>query len=133
MTTLAEPSTSTPSKAALWTGRVLSAVVVLFMAMGGVMNLLGNKQAVEEMAKRGYPSSAVTVIGVLALAAAILYAVPQTAVLGAIVLTAYFGGAVDAHVRAGESNWWVAVLFGVVTWLAIYLRDARVRAIVPLR
>ena len=133
MTTLAEPSPSTASKTTFWIGRVLSAVVVLFMALGGVMNLLGSKQAVEEMAKRGYPESAVTVIGVLALAAAILYAIPQTAVLGAIVLTAYFGGAVDAHVRAGESNWYFAVLFGVVTWLGIYLRDARVRAIVPIR
>ena len=116
-----------------WTGRVLSTLIVLPMALGGVMNLARTQMVIEGTTKMGYPLSSIVPIGLAALVSAILYAVPRTAVLGAILLTGYFGGAVATHVRAGENNWFIAVLFGVVTWLGLYLRDARLRELLPIR
>jgi hypothetical protein len=123
---------STP-RSMLWTGRILSALIVLFMLFDGVAKLAKVPQVVEGTVKYGYPESSIRWMGLAAVVGATLYAVPQSAVLGAIVLTAYFGGAVATHVRAAESSFWFAVGFGVITWLGIYLRDARLRQLVPLR
>ena len=128
------PNAIVPTPPAMkWTGRVLSMLIVLPMALGGVMNLARTQMVIEGTTKMGYPLSSIIPIGLAALISAILYAIPRTAVLGAILLTGYFGGAVATHVRAGEHNWFIAVLFGVVTWLGLYLRDARVRQLLPIR
>jgi hypothetical protein len=123
---------STPT-AMRWTGRVLTTLIVLAMLADGGFKVAMHPNVVEGTTKIGYPVSAVRPIGAAALAGAILYAIPQTSVLGAIVLTGFFGGAVATHVRAADQNYWFALIFGVLTWLGIFLRDARVRSLIPLR
>ena len=122
-----------PSKGGLWAGRVLSALPVLFMfGLAAVMQF--NIKAVQEgMAKYGYPEQDARIILTIEMACALIYAIPQTAVLGAILLTGYLGGAVATHVRAGESSWYMPVIMGVIVWLGLYLRDTRIRALVPWR
>ena len=115
-----------------WTGWVLTVLVSLMLAMGGVMNVVGAQQAVEGLAEYGYPPGVLVPLGVVVLVCVALYVIPRTAVLGAILLTGYLGGAVNTHVRAGEP-WLLAAAAGVLVWLALYLRDARVRALTPLR
>jgi hypothetical protein len=115
-----------------WGGWVLTVLVSLMLAMGGVMNVTRAPMAVEGLSKYGYPPGVLVPLGLVVLAAVALYLVPRTAVLGAILLTGYLGGAVNTHVRAGEP-WFVAAIVGVLVWLALYLRDARIRALVPLR
>jgi hypothetical protein len=100
--------------------------------MGAVMNLARTQQAVEGAKQFGFPESAVLTIGVLALVSSGLYIVPRTAMLGAIMMTAYFGGAVATHVHAGDGNWPTAVVCGILTWLGLWLRDQRLHALVPL-
>jgi hypothetical protein len=119
----------------LWTGRILSALIVLLMLLDGVMKLRKPPFVVEATTKLGYPESTIVGIGIAALLSTILYAIPQTAFLGAILLTGYFGGAVATHVRAGEPafNIGFAIFFGILTWLAIYLRDPRLRTLIPFR
>ena len=121
------------SKAMLWTGRVLTTLIVLFMLFDAFGKLAKIQPVVEGTAKLGYSESSIRPIGVAALAGAVLYAVPQTAVLGAVVLTGFLGGAVATHVRVSDLNYLFAVIFGVATWLGIYLRDARLRSLLPLR
>jgi hypothetical protein len=116
----------------LWTGRVLSTLIVLFMLFDGVGKVMKVEPVVVGTAKLGYPESSIVPIGVAALAATVLYMIPQTAVLGAIVLTGFLGGAVATHVRVQEQSFWFAIAFGIIAWLGLYLRDARIRALIPL-
>ena len=121
------------SNGMLWTGRVLTTLIVLFMTMDGVMKLIKPQFVVKETTRLGYPESSIVPIGAAALTGAILYAIPQTSVLGAIILTGFLGGAVATHVRVGEQSWYFAIIFGIVAWLGVYFRDARVRSLVPFR
>ncbi len=123
---------STP-RGMLWTGRVLTALISLFMLFDGAMKIIKIQPVIEGTAKLGYPENSIRFIGAACLVSAILYAIPQTAVLGAILLTGYLGGAIATHVRASEASYVFAFVFGVVTWLGIYFRDARLRALIPLR
>lgn len=121
------------SKAMLWTGRVVSAIPVLMMGvMGAVMLVAHPEQITEGLAKYGYPTNVGRPLVIVQIACVVLYAIPQTAVLGAILLTGWLGGAVATHVRAGEP-FWMALIMGVIVWLGLYLRDGRVRALTPLR
>ncbi|MDB5296126.1 MAG: rane protein [Phycisphaerales bacterium] len=120
------------SKKALWAGRVVSALPVLALTASGVMKLMKLPAVVEGFAHFGFPEKLIVPIGVLELACAVVYLVPQTAVLGAILLTAYLGGATVTHVRAGEP-WFGPVVLGVLAWLGLLLRDARLRPLLPLR
>lgn len=135
-TTLDQPTTAskpTPKRGGMfWAGWVLTVLVSLMLAMGGTMNVVGAKQAVEGLNKYGYPPGVLIPLGLVVLASVALYLIPRTAVLGAILLTGYLGGAVNTHVRAGEP-WFMAAIVGVLVWLALYLRDARIRALTPLR
>jgi hypothetical protein len=126
---------ATTSKSMIWTGRILSWLVGAFLLVNSIFALLRPPEVVEGTVKMGYPESAIVVIGGALLGSAILYLIPQTAVLGAILLTGYLGGAVATHVRVGDPilNILTPVVFGVVIWGALYLRDARLRALVPLR
>lgn len=122
------------SKSALWTGRVLSTLIVLFMLFDGITKIARSAATVAAFTKAGYGAGIVAVIGALALLSAILYAIPQTAVLGAIVLTGYLGGATDSVVHLGQPPvWWLPVAFGVLAWFGLYLRDPRLRQLVPFR
>ncbi|MCP3058353.1 DoxX family protein [Myxococcus sp. K38C18041901] len=132
MTTAAPTAIPASKPWALWTGRVLSGLVVLALVASASMKLRQPPEVVEGFAKSGFPASVLLPIGVVELLSALLYAVPRTAVLGAILVTGYLGGATVTHVRQGDS-FLVPVLLGVIAWGGLFLRDARVRALLPLR
>ena len=122
--------------ALVWTGRVLSSVVVLFLVLDGVMKLIGIAPVVDAFRQLGYPLESAPLIGYLALACAVLYALPRTAVLGAIVLTGLLGGAIATHVRVHDplfTHTLFGVYLGVMAWGGLWLRDGRLRAMIPLR
>ena len=124
--------TAPNSKKMLWAGRIVSAVPVFMLLMSAVMKLMRSPQAVEGFKAMGYPDAALIGIGVAEAICAVLYAIPQTAVLGAILVTGYLGGATDVHVRTSQPLY-VPVLLGMIAWLGLFLRDARLRALLPLR
>ena len=121
------------SKKMLWAGRIISALPALFLLMDGVMKLFKPAVVVEGTVKLGYPESTIVGMGIVLLASTVLYVIPRTAILGAILLTGYLGGAVATHVRVGEGPFPVLfpVFFGVLIWLGLYLRDVRLRALIP--
>jgi hypothetical protein len=135
MTSLATPSNQNTSKFqyALWAGRLVSAVAALGLVASATMKLSHQAKLVEGfVGQLGYPESTLTGIGLLELACVALYVIPRTRVLGAVLVTGYLGGAIATHVRIGEA--FVAPLvLGVLFWLGLYLRDARVRAISPFQ
>ncbi|MFO1519529.1 MAG: DoxX family protein [bacterium] len=122
----------TPGKAAAWTGRVLSVLVTLPFAMGAVMKLTVNPKVIEGMGKMGLPTSLILTIGILEALCVVTYLIPPTAVLGAILLTGFLGGAILTHLRVGEAVP-MQVTLGVLAWLALYLRDPRLRRLLPFR
>jgi hypothetical protein len=127
--------TAPTSKGMLWTGYVMSAVPGLLMLLDGTMKIIKPAFVVDATVKLGYPESVIVGLGIVVLVCTILYLIPRTAVLGAILLTGYLGGAVASHVRTEEGL--VAILapvvFGALFWGGLYLRDARIRALVPFR
>ena len=126
------PSTPTTSKGLLWTGRILSAIPVLLMGVLGLFIYFFAPDQTKQMDKYGYPPHAMTPIFIVELLCVILYVIPQTAVLGAILLTGYLGGAVSTHVRASEP-FWFPLLIGGIVWLGLLFRDARLRELLPFR
>lgn len=118
-------------KAARITGWVLSGLICLFIGSGGINALRGAQFVVEGAAKMGYPARALTGMGIAELLCAVLFLIPQTAALGAILFTGFFGGAVATHARVGESTWPIPVLFAVLVWVALILRDPRFHIIRP--
>ena len=125
-----------PSKARLWTGWILSALPALMLVMGGIMDLMKPDFVVKTTVEMGYPEDVIVGLGVVVLICVILYIIPNTAVLGAILLTGYLGGAVATHVRHGDplfSNVLAQVYFAIVLWAGVYLREPRLSALVPFR
>ena len=120
------------SKKLLWSGRILSALPVLMLLFSGVMKLIGPAEVLKGFADLGYPESLALGLGILELGCTAAYLIPRTTVLGAILLTGYLGGATATHVRIGEPFFGPIVL-GVMVWGGLYLRDARLRALLPLR
>ncbi|HKV34730.1 MAG TPA: DoxX family protein [Pyrinomonadaceae bacterium] len=122
------------SKGTLWAARIISGLVALFLLMDGGMKLVKPAFVVEETMRLGYPERVIVPIGVVLIVCTILYLIPKTAVLGAILLTAYLGGAVATHVRAEEPVFSIvfAIVFGVLLWLGLYLRNPTLRLLVPL-
>jgi hypothetical protein len=129
-------SKATASRGLSIAGYVLSGLVVLFLLMDAVMKLLALPVVLQTTAELGYPVSVVRTLGVMLALCTALYAFPRTAVIGAVLLTAYLGGAVATHVRV-ESPLVSHVLFGVylgaLLWGGLYLRDGRIRELLPLR
>jgi hypothetical protein len=124
------------SKKRLWAGRILSAIPVLFLLADGVMKLIKPAFVVEATARLGYRESIILCLGIVLLTCVALYVIPRTSVLGAILLTGYLGGAVATHVRVGDplfSHALFPTYLGVMLWGGLYLRDDRVRALIPLR
>ncbi len=115
-----------------WAGRIVKVLLLAFLALDGAVKVLQLGPAVQGTARVGYPASAVLGIGIAELACVVLYAVPRTAVLGAILLTGYLGGATATHVRIGEP-FVIPVLFGALVWAVLLPSDARLRALLPLR
>lgn len=124
-----------PPRAALWAGRAVSALVGAFLLLDGIMKLVKPQPVVEGTVRLGYSEDVIVPLGVTLTTCAALYLVPRTAFLGAILLTGYLGGAIATHVRAGDGAFPVAfgAGFGVLVWLGLYLREPRLRALVPLR
>jgi hypothetical protein len=122
-----------PPKWMTWGGRVLTALPALMLAVSGALKLRGGQQVVEAFTGTfGFRAASLTPIGLLELGCTALYLVPRTSVLGAVLLTGYLGGAVVTHVRIGD-NPLGPVLVGVLVWGGLFLRDARIRALLPLR
>lgn len=116
----------------LWTGRVLSALPVLLLVFSSVMKLVQPPGFADGLAHLGIPLSQATGLGLLELGCTLVYLVPRTSVLGAILLTGYLGGATAIHVRVGDP-FFGPVLLGVMLWGGLFLRDARLRALLPFQ
>ena len=125
----------TGSKTTIWVGRVMSALPILFLTADGIAKLIKPVQVVEATVKLGYPESVIFGLGVVLLICTILYAIPRTSVLGAILLTGYLGGATATHVRVGDPLFPILFpgLMGALIWGGLYLRDGRLRELLPLR
>ena len=131
----ANVETSSVSKTSRWTGYIISALPVLFLLMDGGMKLFKPAFVVEATTKLGYQEGVIVPLGVVLLACTILYLVPVTSVLGAILLTGYLGGAVATQVRVREAAFPILfpVIIGALLWGGLYLRDTRLRALIPIR
>jgi len=121
-----------PEKKLLWTGYVLSALPVMMLLFSASMKLLRLPAATAGFAHLGYPEHVALPLGIVELMSTILYVIPRTSVLGAILLTGYLGGATATHVRVGEP-FYMAIVLGILVWAGLYLRDERLRALIPLR
>lgn len=121
---------------ALWTGRLLSALVIAFLLFDAAIKLLALPVVTQTMVDLGYPGTVALArgLGVLTLACALLYAYPRTAVLGAILLTGLLGGAMASHLRIGNplfTHFLFGAYLGVLAWGGLYLREPRLRVLVP--
>lgn len=123
------------SKGSLWAGRIVSAVLVLFMVFDSVTKVMKVPQVIEATVRIGFPESTVVGIGVALLICTVVYVIPQTSVLGAILLTGYLGGATAANVRAGTGpfNTSFPVIFAALVWVSLFLRERRLRELIPWR
>jgi hypothetical protein len=132
MSTLAPASIS---RGSLWTGRIISALLVLFLIFGGAGKAVKAQPVVEATVRLGFPETTIVPIGITLLAATALYVIPPTSVLGAVLLTGYLGGATAANVRLGGPAFNVSfpIIFGVLVWLGLFLRESRLRALLPWR
>ncbi|HVQ38422.1 MAG TPA: DoxX family protein [Pyrinomonadaceae bacterium] len=119
----------------LWAGRILSGLSIVFLLLDGVMKIFKPAFVVEPTVRLGYPENVIIPLGVVLTVSTILYAIPRTAVLGAILLTGYLGGAVATHVRVTEGLFPVIfpVIMGALVWGGLWFRDNRLRALMPLR
>jgi hypothetical protein len=119
----------------LWAGRVISAIPVLFLLFDGGAKLVKPAPVVEATVRLGYPESVITGLGILLLVCTLVYMVPRTSILGAVLLTGYLGGATATHVRVGGPLF--AILFpsilGALIWGGLLLRDERLRSLMPFR
>ncbi|MGH9554831.1 MAG: DoxX family protein [Terriglobales bacterium] len=124
--------TAPVSKKILWAGRILSALPVLILLFSGVMKLMKPAPVMQEFARLGYPEGLAIGIGVLELACTVAYVIPRTSIFGAILLSGYLGGATATHVRIGDP-FFMPIVLGVLIWGGLFLRDDRLRALIPLR
>jgi hypothetical protein len=116
----------------VWTGRVLSGLAAIAFLMSAIVKLIGGQQLTEGMAHLGLPDAMVRPLALLELACVVLYLIPKTSVLGAVLLAGYMGGAICTHWRVGDPFFTQAAL-GVVVWLGLWLREPRLRPLIPYR
>lgn len=124
-----------PLPASVWAGRVISGFVVIFMAVDGLIGFVRPQMLQQSLAETGYQMSQIGTISLLALICAAIYAIPRTAMLGAILVTAYLGGAIATHFRVSSGivpPQIVSVAIAALAWLGLWLRDARLRALLPI-
>jgi len=122
----------TTSKGVLYTSYILQGIVVLLFLMGAANNLLQTEMAVEGAVEFGYPEHAVLYMGLILLISTILYAIPKTTFIGVLLLTAWLGGAVATHLIHNDplTNIFIPVVFGIIVWVPIWLRNEKLRALV---
>ncbi|XEC96393.1 DoxX family protein [Paenibacillus tarimensis] len=124
------------SKSRLWTARIMSGLVILFMLFDSISKFLKPAMVVEGTLELGYSEHHILTIGVLGLISTILYAIPRTSVLGAVLLTAYFGGAIAIHLRMDNplfSHTLSPVYIAVLAWGGIWLRNEKLRKLIPFQ
>lgn len=134
--TLPAPVSMPASGGSLWTGRVLTALTGILLLLDAAMKISRVPQAVEGTVQLGYPAGVLVTLGAIQLGCLALYLIPRTAILGAILWTGYLGGAVATHVRVEHplfSHVLFPVYLGAALWLALWLREPRLRALVPVR
>ena len=127
-----ESATQTVPKTSLWAGRIISTLVVLFLLFDAVAKLMRIAPVLAAFTQLGFSTSLAVPIGAVLLLCTILYVIPPTSILGAILLAAYLGGATVTHLRAGQPFYY-PIIFGVFVWGGLYLRENRLHALVPLR
>jgi len=127
-----ESAPQTVSKTSFWAGRIISILVVLFLLFDAVAKLMKVAPVLQAFTQLGFSTSLAVPIGGVLLACTILYVIPSTSILGAILLTAYLGGATVTHLRAGQP-FYFPIIFGVLVWGGLYLREDRLHALIPLR
>jgi hypothetical protein len=116
----------------VWIGRVLSGLVGAFFVFGAVMKLKGGPEVAEGMAHLGLPDAMIQPLAILELSCAVIYLIPMASVIGAILLAGYVGGAIRVHWRVGDDVY-KQVALGVVVWLGLWLREPRLRPLIPIR
>jgi hypothetical protein len=124
------------SKGSLWAGRILSALVALLLLLDAFMKLVKPAPVVEATVRLGYPEGVIFGLGIVLFVCVVLYVIPPTSILGAILLTGYLGGAVATHVRVGDplfSHALFPVYVALLVWGGLFLREPRLRALIPLR
>jgi DoxX-like protein len=128
--------TAPVSKKRLWAGRILSGIAVLFLLFDGVIKVMVIPPVVESMARLGWPVGLAPGLGILEVLLIVVYLIPRTSILGAILLTGYLGGAVATHVRVGDplfTHTLFPIYVAVLLWGGLFLRDARVRTLITPR
>jgi hypothetical protein len=119
-----------------WTGWIISILPVAMLVMSGVMKLQKPPEVLEGIEKLGWSEDLLPSLAIVEIGCAVIYLFPPTAVLGAILLAGYLGGAIATHMRAGDPfipSMLVPIVLGVVVWLGVYLREPRLRAVLPWR
>lgn len=120
------------SRGAIWTGRILVGLVAVMFLVTGSFATMAPPNIVKNMTDLGYPANAVRPIGIVQALIGILLLIPQTSVLGGLLIIAYLGGATATHVRAGQP-FILPVIVGIVVWIGLLLRERRLRELLPLR
>ena len=121
------------SKKALWSGRIMSAVPVLMLLLSAAMKFAKPPSVTEGFTQLGWSLDSIVGLGMLELACTVVYLIPRTAVLGAILVTGYLGGAIATTLRLGDPASCFTAVLGVFVWGGLYLRDPRLRALIPLQ
>jgi len=116
----------------VWVGRVISVLASLVFLMSALMKLKGGAEVTQGMAHLGLSESLMLPLAILEISCAVIYLIPATSVLGAILLTGFIGGAICTHLRVGDP-FFVQVALGVLVWLGLYLRENRLKGLIPLR
>jgi DoxX-like protein len=130
------PSAAQPaprSKGRLWAGRIMSAIPAVMLLFAGTMKLIKPPSMVQGLAQYRYPENLVGIIGVVEIACTVLYLIPRTSVLGAILVTGFLGGATATNVGVKDPSFIFPVVFGVLFWAGLFLRDEGLRALIPRR
>jgi len=120
------------SEGLVWAGRVISVLVSLVFVASSFMKLKGGTDVAQGMAHLGLPDSLIVPLAILEVSCVVIHLIPATSVLGAILLTGYIGGAICTHLRVGDP-FFLQVALGILVWLGLYLREKRLRKLIPLR
>jgi hypothetical protein len=128
----ANPNAKSTSNKSVLAGKIISALCILFLLFDAIMKVIEESHSMEGSIALGWPAEHVRSIGITLLLSTILYIIPRTAVLGAILITGYLGGAIAVMVAAGQPLYFAAV-FGILVWAGLYLRDEKLRELIPFR
>jgi DoxX-like protein len=117
----------------IWTGRMMSAIPILLMLFAASTKLMKVPAVIEGMGKYGFSAGLVPIVGAIELVSTVLYVIPQTAVLGAILLTGVFGGAIVTNLRVGDPSGLAPLILGLIVWGGLWFRESRLRELIPVR